>query len=124
MTFSRSPKNLARDFSDGVLMAEVMKHQISQLVHLHNYQPANSSSAKYINWKTLNEKVFKKLGFVINRNDIESVIGCQPGAIERVLYMVYSKIIALQNVAENQNNLKTLTQQFSSMKISKKTGNF
>lgn len=54
MTFSRTPKNLTRDFSDGVLMAEIMRHQLPTLVQLHNYQPANSSAAKYMNWKTLN----------------------------------------------------------------------
>jgi hypothetical protein len=70
MTFSRSPKNLSRDFSDGVLMAEIMRHQYPNLVQLHNYQPANSSAAKYINWKTLNEKVFKKLGFQVSRSDV------------------------------------------------------
>lgn len=51
-------------------MAEIMRHQYPNLVQLHNYQPANSSAAKYINWKTLNEKVFKKLGFQVSRSDV------------------------------------------------------
>jgi hypothetical protein len=62
-------------------MAEVMRNQFPSLVQLHNYQPANSSSAKYINWKTLNEKVFKKVGFFVQRSDIESIISNVPGAI-------------------------------------------
>lgn len=51
-------------------MAEVMRSQYPQLVQIHNYQPTNSLSSKYINWKTLNEKVFRKIGFNINKNDI------------------------------------------------------
>ena len=49
-------KNLARDFSDGVLVAELMKHYFPREVQLHNYTTSNSASAKYINWKTLNCK--------------------------------------------------------------------
>ena len=52
--FSRSAKNIHRDFSDGVLIAEIVKYHFPNMVQLHNYQPANSSSAKYVNWKTLN----------------------------------------------------------------------
>jgi hypothetical protein len=78
-------------------MAQVMHSQFPALVHLHNYQPANSSTSKYINWKTLNEKIFKKMGIIIQRADIESIISNTPGTIEKVLYMVYSKIILSQN---------------------------
>lgn len=40
--------------------------------------------------------MFKKLGLIIHRSDIESIISNNPGSIERVLYMVYSKIINFQ----------------------------
>lgn len=78
---TRSPKNLARDFADGVLVAELMKNHFPTLVHLHNYQPANSSASKYINWKTLNEKVFRKFSYQVHKNDIESAIAANSGAI-------------------------------------------
>lgn len=54
MSLSRPPKNLTRDFSDGVLLAEIMRHSFPQYVQLHNYQPVNASAGKYMNWKTLN----------------------------------------------------------------------
>ena len=73
------------------------------MVQLHNYQPANSSSAKYVNWKTLNEKIFRKMNFQIHRNDIEKVIGAVPGSIEKVLYHIYSKI---QNYQPPQSKSK------------------
>jgi hypothetical protein len=85
---SRPKKNLNRDFSDGVLVAEILKQYYPTIVQLHNYQAANSSTGKYVNWKTLNcnydsylEKVFKKLNFQIHKNDIESVILAVQGTI-------------------------------------------
>lgn len=113
ISFSRSPKNIARDFSDGVLMAEIMKTHFPHFVQLHNYQPSNSSASKYINWKTLNEKIFKKLGFQISRIDIENIIVCAPGTIERVLHFVYTKV--LQNQLTNQNQPTSLANKLSEM---------
>ena len=51
---SRQKKNIARDFSDGVLAAEVVHHFLPKLVDLHNYTPANSTQQKIENWRTLN----------------------------------------------------------------------
>ena len=67
---SRPKKNISRDFSDGVLIAEIMKHYFPKLVELHNYNPVNSFLQKINNWKTLNLKVFKKLSFQISEKDI------------------------------------------------------
>ena len=39
---SRPKKNIARDFADGVLIAEIVKHYYPTLVELHNYSSANS----------------------------------------------------------------------------------
>eukprot|EP00898_Chlorokybus_atmophyticus_P007847 jgi/Chlat1/8063/Chrsp73S07537 len=51
---SRPKRNIARDFSDGVLMAEVIAHYYPRYVELHNYSPANALSQKLYNWNTLN----------------------------------------------------------------------
>ena len=53
---SRAKKNITRDFSDGVLAAEVVHHFLPKLVELHNYSPANSTSQKLDNWRTLNSE--------------------------------------------------------------------
>ena len=58
---SRPKKNIARDFSDCVLIAEVVKHFLPQLVELHNYSNAHSVQQKTYNWNTLNQKVLKKM---------------------------------------------------------------
>ena len=51
---SRPKRNIARDFSDGVLVAEVVKHFFPSMVELHNYSQAHSQSQKTYNWNTLN----------------------------------------------------------------------
>ena len=57
---SRPKRNISRDFSDGVLMAEIIAHYFPRYVELHNYSQANSVRQKLYNWNTLNTKVFKK----------------------------------------------------------------
>mmetsp|Transcript_5530 Transcript_5530/g.8248 ORF Transcript_5530/g.8248 Transcript_5530/m.8248 type:complete len:205 (+) Transcript_5530:568-1182(+) len=82
---SRPKRNITRDFADGCMMAEIVKTYFPRLVELHNYPKAHSYSQKLSNWNTLNTKVFKKLGFLLSKQDIENVINCVPDAIERVL---------------------------------------
>lgn len=51
---SKPKRNISRDFSDGVLVAEVIAHFCPQLIELHNYSSANSVKIKFYNWDTLN----------------------------------------------------------------------
>lgn len=50
----RPKKNIARDFSDGVLMSQVIAYFFPKIVELHNYSSSNSIDQKNYNWKTLN----------------------------------------------------------------------
>ena len=52
--FSRPKKNIARDFSDCLLTAELIKHYIPRLVSLHNYPSSHNLKQKTTNWATLN----------------------------------------------------------------------
>eukprot|EP00854_Cymbomonas_tetramitiformis_P011717 gene11717-13835_t len=54
---SRPKRNIARDFSDGVLVAEITSHYFPKYIELHNYSGANGISQKMYNWGTLNQKV-------------------------------------------------------------------
>eukprot|EP00611_Tribonema_gayanum_P023316 TRINITY_DN487_c1_g1_i1.p1 TRINITY_DN487_c1_g1~~TRINITY_DN487_c1_g1_i1.p1 ORF type:complete len:283 (+),score=138.84 TRINITY_DN487_c1_g1_i1:267-1115(+) len=83
---SRPKRNIARDFSDGVLTAEVVAHYFPRLVELHNYSAANSVAQKLYNWGTLNTKVFRRLAFQLQQPDIEALAQCKPGAVEKLLY--------------------------------------
>ena len=51
---SRPKRNMARDFSDGVLTAEIVAFYHPKLVDMHNYVAANSKLQKIYNWNTLN----------------------------------------------------------------------
>jgi hypothetical protein len=54
---SRAKRNITRDFSDGVLLAEVLHHYFPKDVDIKNYSAANSVRQKLYNWQTLNNKV-------------------------------------------------------------------
>jgi plasmid stability protein len=82
---SRRKKNLPRDFSDGVLMAEVVAHFFPRLVELHNYDQGLKIETKVYNWKTLNNRVLKKLGYPLDPETIQALANSVPGIIERVL---------------------------------------
>jgi len=68
---SRPKKNFARDFSDCVLVAEIIHYYKPSLVSLHNYPPTSTVKQKAQNWETMNMKVFKKLGVRMTRVDID-----------------------------------------------------
>lgn len=93
---SRPKKNISRDFSDGVLFAEIVCAFFPRLVEMHNFSAANSASTKMYNWNTLNQKVLRKLGYQIHPQDIDDVVRCTPGAVERVLRMLQEKIVQAQ----------------------------
>jgi len=73
-------------------MAEVVAHYYPKLVELHNYSPASASQQKIYNWTTLNQKVLRRLGFHISKVDIDEMVNCTPGAIERTLLAFMRKL--------------------------------
>ncbi|XP_041368707.1 sperm flagellar protein 1-like [Gigantopelta aegis] len=89
---SRPKRNIGRDFSDGVLVAECVKHFLPKWVEIHNYPPANSTEQKMQNWYLLNRKVFTKLNFQLSDDVIRSVCKCSPGVIEKILMHLRIKI--------------------------------
>ncbi|EDL45107.1 hypothetical protein, conserved [Plasmodium vivax] len=82
---SRKIKNIHREFSDGVLMAELVSICLPKLVELHNYSKANSISQKRYNWNTLNQRVFRRLGFQIDKRHVEEIVNCKYMGVEKVL---------------------------------------
>merc|ERR1712039_123867 len=93
---SRPKRNISRDFSDGVLFAEIVNHYFPKLIEMHNYSAANSHAQKLYNWNTLNLKVLKKLGYNIHAQDLEDVIKATPGTVERLLKVLQEKIALAQ----------------------------
>lgn len=89
---SRPKRNIARDFSDGVMLAELVAAYFPHLVEIHNYPAANSLKQKIYNHETLNKRVLKKFGYVIPKNIIEDIANCKAGAIEGVLNVLQFKM--------------------------------
>ncbi|XP_017769531.1 PREDICTED: sperm flagellar protein 1-like [Nicrophorus vespilloides] len=85
---SRQKKNISRDFSDAVPLAEILKMHFPKLVDLHNYTPKNSVSQKLINWSTLQRKVLSKLRMNLSKGTMEELARAEPGAVEKVLSQV------------------------------------
>jgi len=67
INFSRNKRNINRDFSDGVMLAELIYHYHPKIISVHNYPATNSVSKKIENWKTLNNKVLKKIGITLSK---------------------------------------------------------
>ncbi|KAF7997645.1 hypothetical protein HCN44_006216 [Aphidius gifuensis] len=92
-TFSRPRKNISRDFSNGVFMAEILKKYYPKLVDLHNYSHSNSLTKKIDNWCTLNRKVLSKIDLKISNDVINQLANSHDKTIETVLIKLRSKII-------------------------------
>ncbi|KAM6186246.1 sperm flagellar protein 1-like [Rhynchocyon petersi] len=92
LPLSRPKRHLARDFSDGVMLAEIVKHFHPQLVDLHNYTPTCNTDRKLSNWSTLNRKVFHKLHFCVSESEIRNVVANTPGAVEPILCTLRTKV--------------------------------
>ncbi|XP_014279047.1 sperm flagellar protein 1 [Halyomorpha halys] len=92
MKLSKPKKNLARDFSDGLLMAELLKQYFPRHVDLHNYIPANSFANKLKNWNWLNDKVLKPLGIGQDPKVLKSIASCDQNKLEKVLISVKDKV--------------------------------
>ncbi|XP_061646729.1 sperm flagellar protein 1 isoform X2 [Phyllopteryx taeniolatus] len=89
---SRPKRHIANDFSDGVMVAEVVKHFFPKIIDLHNYTPASSTQQKLSNWNLLNRKVFSKLNFHVPEKSVKKIVLRSAGVIESVLSGLREKI--------------------------------
>ncbi|KAG3092672.1 hypothetical protein PI125_g17074 [Phytophthora idaei] len=87
-SFSRAMKNTARDFSDAVLLAEILAQLVPAWVQLHNYPSAHRLQQKMSNWETLNRKVLTRLKCGISHKHQEDLANAVPGAIGLLLIQV------------------------------------
>ena len=101
---SKKCRSINRDFSDGVLMSEVVHHFYPKLVDLHNYEQGLKIDTKIYNWNTLNQKIFKKLGFPLDVNTINGLANSHQGYVEKILtdFKNYTenKVIPLESVRQ------------------------
>lgn len=99
---SKPKRNIARDFSDGVCVAEILKHYFPKLVEIHNFPATNSSKQKISNWETINGRILRKLHFEVPAVEIQDIVAAVPGAIERFLRALRTKITQIKNIQEQK----------------------
>ncbi|XP_015174836.1 PREDICTED: uncharacterized protein LOC107065543 isoform X2 [Polistes dominula] len=87
-----SPLSLYRDFSDGVLLAEILKVYYPRYVDLHNYISANNYFLKKENWNTLNRKVLTKIDVKLNKDVVSQLVNGHQESIEKLLFEIRSKV--------------------------------
>lgn len=92
---SKQKKNITRDFSDAVCVADIIHYYQPKLVDLHNYSPTSNSKQKMENWRTLNDKVLKNIGMKLSVETMRSVVSCEVGCVERVLKLLRNTLYRL-----------------------------
>ncbi|XP_019697722.1 sperm flagellar protein 1 [Harpegnathos saltator] len=119
--FSKPTKNLTKDFSDAVLVAEILKLYYPRYVELHNYIPVNNLNMKIENWNTLNRKVLVKIDMKLNKKTIYHLASGSQGTIEKLLLELRAKILKddekLHKERLMKHNIESTEAQLSKEKI-------
>lgn len=119
---SRPSRKLCRDFSDAVLLAEILKFEFPTKVDIHNYTACNSMQAKMRNWSTLNRKVLKKLHIHLREEEIEKLAKAETNFIEEVLFNVYNKVKVLKSSEEELKGDKKSSDIIMTVSVAKVVG--
>jgi len=114
---SRAKRNINRDFSDGVLAAEVVAYYFPRLVDVHNYTASSNTARKLANWRTLNTKVLKKLKYVQTPIMLDDLAQAKVGAAEVFLHSLQYKLARYKAEKSNSNNSSSSTNNSSSGSI-------
>ncbi|XP_053990643.1 sperm flagellar protein 1-like [Hylaeus volcanicus] len=90
---SKARKHLAKDFSDGVLLTEIIHHFKPHWVDLHNYSPSNARHCKEDNWRLLNSRVLnKRFGLNLSDYQIENLSAGDTDMVESLLRFIKKKL--------------------------------
>lgn len=118
---SRCRKKLNRDFSDCVLLAEILKFEFPNLVDLHNYNTCYALQGKIENWNTLNRKVLKKMQISLKPEEIEKLAQAESTCIEEILFQVMNQIQVVKT-SKSQTKLPEHSSDIMTVKVWKKVG--
>ena len=92
LKLSRKIQNYPKDFSDGVLYAEILKKHFPKFIEMHNYIPTLNQKKKEINWATLNYKVLKKIALLISKKGIDRIVKMEKDYVERHLFALKERV--------------------------------
>lgn len=101
-------KNLNRDFSDALPVANLLKSYYPKLVDIHNYPPRNNTQLKLNNWETFNHKVLTKLGLQQSKNMLDKLSKSVVGAIEALLYDIMLMVRAQKSKGDKPDEQEQL----------------
>lgn len=85
LPLSRPKRNIARDFSDGCLLAEILKLYFPSAVNIAMYFAATDEAKKRANFELLT-KDLKSLGFNMSSSFVDEIVTEAPGVVEIVIY--------------------------------------
>ncbi|CAF0727240.1 unnamed protein product [Adineta steineri] len=117
--FSRPKKHIEKDFSDGVMVAELVKHYFPSWVDIHNYATANNTQQKLTNWGLLNRKVLCRLDLNVPEPIMRGICLGRTGLVEIFLYNLRNQIDEnlpqqqQQSKGNESNNMRTRQRQSS-----------
>ena len=76
LDLSAPVRSLRRDFSSGLLCAEILSRYFPGEVSLHSYSSVTSAERKSTQWGML-AKVFKKTGVALSKREVEAVVAAK-----------------------------------------------
>ncbi|KAK2949113.1 hypothetical protein BLNAU_15954 [Blattamonas nauphoetae] len=90
-------------------MAEICRACLPHMVDLHNYPAVTAREKKIYNWQTLNTKVFSKIGFSLENDQITNVASSKPGVIEEIILAFNVQMDMFYSSKHQQPPIQTLT---------------
>ena len=102
---SKPKKDFKRDFSDGVLLSEVLNYHYPHVLDLNNYISTCNTKQKYANWEVLTKKILRRIKVVPNKKELDSIIMSKEYAIEKFLDRIY-KVIFPANYSKVHSEVK------------------
>jgi len=85
-------RNIAREFSDGYCVAEIVAHFCPKLIDMNVYHPVSATPQKVMQWNTLNKKCLNKLECAPPKPLIQKVVDYKEGAAELILRNLKLKV--------------------------------
>ncbi|CAF1267985.1 unnamed protein product [Rotaria sp. Silwood1] len=115
LPLSRPKKRIERDFADGLLIAEIIRYYLPDLIEMHNYTPANSLQQKKANWGILNKKVLSNFGLDLPDVIINGLSNGKPGLVEVLLFNLRLKIDEELELQQKMQQQQIITPRQSSL---------
>jgi hypothetical protein len=89
---SRPVRNLDSDFSDGILIAEIIAYFFPEYVDLESFHPARNMSQRTKNWRLLNSEVLPKLSLHAPGTVVHDITNGDHRAVELFLLHLREKL--------------------------------